>query len=81
MSTNKTIFLTNDNEHCYEELGNPQFEQSQGPDDLDVFVGYPIVLEMSKWNIEITTNDDHDLVVIIKPGTELHKLIKSIKDL
>ena len=64
MSTRSSIFLTNDNEHCYYELA----ENDE-----------PIYLEMSKQNIEIEINDDNDFVVRIKPNTELYKLISSIK--
>jgi len=59
MSTKSTIFLTNDNEHFYNEC----------LDDS-------IVLEFDKENIEILTNNDDDLVVSVKKGSELYDILK-----
>lgn len=73
MSTKSSLFLTQDNEHCYEECLNPHYEN-------DKFIGYTIVLEMSKKNINICTNDDEDLVIEIDPGSELYELIKMMKN-
>jgi hypothetical protein len=74
MSSLKTIFLTRDNEHCFVDMGewvsHPQNESEKG---------YPIILEMSKQNVSIEINNEHDLVISIKPGTELHDIFKQIK--
>lgn len=67
MSTKSSIFLTNDNEHCYVETN------SYTDDQMDIF------MEFSKKNIEIILNDDEDLVIKIKGGTEIHKIIGNIK--
>lgn len=36
-----------------------------------------IVMEFSKNNINILINDTDDLVIEIKPGTELHHILKT----
>lgn len=41
MSSRSTLFLTQDNEHCYEECNEPHFTANK-------FDGYTIVLEMEK---------------------------------
>lgn len=72
MSTRSTIFLTKDNEHCYHELGIPYFDENKQ------YIGTSIVLEMAKYNIEILINDNEDLVIEIKPGSELYKIFDSL---
>ncbi len=72
MSSRSSIFSTKDNEHCYEECNQPHYVG-------DKFIGNTIYLEMDKKNIEIDTNDGDDLIIEIKPGSELYELIKSIK--
>ncbi len=72
MSTKASIFLTQDNEHWYEETNKPHYNKEK-------FLGYTIFIEMDKKNIIIDTDDDTDLVIQIKPGSELYDLIKSIK--
>lgn len=74
MSSKSTIFLTKDNEHCYEETNEPYYD-----DYPNGFKGYAILLEMSKKNIDIIWNDDDDIGIKIAPGSDLYKLIKSIK--
>lgn len=74
MSTKSTLFLTEDNEHCYEDCAMPHYEG----DDLGKFKGYTIVLEMAKKNIRIIYNDDEDLIIEIDPGSELYNLIRRI---
>ena len=62
MSTKATIFLTEDNEHCYEEV-----------------IDDTIIMEFSKDNIKIICDDQLDLIIEIKKGSELYKLIKNYK--
>ena len=62
MSTKATIFLTEDNEHCYEEV-----------------IDETIIMEFSKDNIKIICDDELDLIIEIKKGSELYKLIKNYK--
>jgi|CXWK01.1.fsa_nt_gi hypothetical protein len=62
MSTKATIFLTEDNEHCYEEV-----------------IDDTIIMEFSKDNIKIICDDELDLIIEIKKGSELYKLIKNYK--
>lgn len=73
MSTKATIFLTNDNEHCYYEQTMPHNEPG-----TDNFIGDTIVFEMSKNNIRIVANDEESLIIEIDPGTELYNFIEKI---
>lgn len=74
MSTKSTIFLTNYNEHCYVELADyVKKVNGQGED-------HPIIFEMDKDNVEILTNSDQDLIVEIKPGTELYDKIMKMRE-
>lgn len=63
MSTKSTIFLTEDNEHCYEEL-----------------IDDTIIMEFSKDNIKIICDDESDLIIEIKKGSELYNVIKNYKN-
>lgn len=72
MSTKSTIFLTGDNEHCYEDTNDPRYRDGE-------WIGDVLTLEMSKANIKVVENTDHDLIVEILPGSELYDLIKSLK--
>ena len=71
MSTKSTIFLTNDNEHFYQELNDPHYKDGK-------WIGDTLVLEISQKNITIITNDDYDLVIKFNnPESEIYKeLIK-----
>ncbi len=74
MSTKASIFLTNDNEHCYEECSDPVTKEGK-------FKGYKIVLELDKKNIDILMNDSDNLVIQINdPDSEIYKLIMLLKD-
>ena len=61
MSTKSTIFLTEDNEHCYEEL-----------------IDDTIIMTFNKDNIKVICDDEIDLIIEIKKGTELYNIIKNI---
>ena len=71
MSVNTTIFLTSDNEHCYIDGGNKTYNK-------EGFIGNAIILEMSKSNIRIVTNNEEDLIIKIAPGTEIYNIIRNI---
>ena len=73
MSSKSSIFLTVDNEHCYDDCHEPHYKD-------DIFIGNTIYLEMSKENIEITSNNKEGLVIKIIPGSELYEMIKNIDD-
>lgn len=73
MSHKSSIFLTQDNEHCYFDGISPHFAGN-------VFLGYCIVMEMDKKNIEILCNDNENLVISIKPGSELYSHIRTINE-
>ena len=65
MSSKGTIFLTNDNEHCYEET----FEK-----DGDEF---RIYLEIKKENIkEFGYNEDDGLIIGIRGDSDIAKIIR-----
>lgn len=67
MSTKSTLFLTNNNEHFYQEGNKPCYKDGKR-------IGCTLVLEMSKENINILLNDDKDLVIeITNPESELYK--------
>lgn len=70
MSTKSTIFLTNDNEHCYYEGSLPHHNEN------GEYIGSTIVLEMSKKHTDLVTNDDEDIIVEIKPGNDLYDVFK-----
>lgn len=72
MSTKHSIFLTKDNEHCYLEMNEPFYEDSK-------FIGYTMVLEISKENVKIEHNGEDALVLEIHPNSELHKLLGSLR--
>ena len=78
MSSKSTLFLTKDNEHCYEECNSPQFKDT--PFEASNFIGYTIVIEISKKNVRIISNDDEDIILEIDPGSELYSLIKKMRD-
>lgn len=71
MSSRSTIFLTNDNEHCY-------LDGSYELNNQDEYVSNFIDLEMSKANIKVVIDDKNDLVVRIFKGSELYEKILSI---
>lgn len=71
MSVNTTIFLTSDNEHCYIDGNNKTYNE-------EGFIGNAIILEMSKSNISIVTNNEEDLIIEIAPGTEIYNIIRNI---
>lgn len=73
MSNKSSLFLTKDNEHCYTDCSEPNFKDGK-------HIGDTITLEMSKSNISIVANDNDDLIIEIKPGSELYELIKMMKN-
>ena len=73
MSSKGTLFLTKDNEHFYDECNEPHYTRK--PYTADNFIGYTVYLEMSKKNINIEVNDETDLIISIKPGSELYDLL------
>jgi hypothetical protein len=73
MSTKNSIFLTNDNEHCYTDCNQPHFKNGK-------FIGDTITLEMDKKNIKIICNTKEDLIIEVNPGSELYELIKLMKN-
>jgi len=73
MSSKSSLFLTKDNEHCYEDCNEPHYKDGK-------FIGDTITLEMDKKNIRIVANDDDDLIIEIDPGSELYDLIKMMRN-
>ena len=74
MSTKNSLFLTKDNEHCYADCSQPNYNERGD------YIGDTITLEIDKKNIEIITNDEDDLIIEIKPGSELYELIKTMNN-
>lgn len=74
MSSKSTIFLTEDNEHFYQDGNEPHYKDGE-------LIGYTLVLEMSKRNINILLNDNDDLVIeITNPESELYTYLMKMQD-
>lgn len=73
MGTKITKFLTNDNEHFYEETTESHYKNGEK-------IGNTLVLEMSKKNVSIIHNDDDDIIIEFKnPESEIYKLISNLE--
>lgn len=74
MSTRSTIFLTENNEHCYDECSERIFKNGQ-------HIGNAIVLELDKSHCEVIHNNETDLIIQFNdPDSQIYKLIASLKD-
>jgi hypothetical protein len=73
MSSKSSLFLTKDNEHCYTDCNEPNYKDGK-------YIGDTITLEFNKKNIEILANDDDDLIIEIKAGSELYELVKMMRN-
>jgi hypothetical protein len=71
MSTKSTIFLTNDNEHCYSEGSEPNFKDGK-------FIGNSIVMELDKSNIDIHEDKESVIITFKNPSSDIYKQINSI---
>ena len=72
MSSKATIFLTNDNEHCYFEC-NEQITTKEGKNKS------AIVVEFDKKNISVDYENETDLVLTINnPDSDLYKIFENI---
>lgn len=69
MSTKSTLFLTDDNEHCYYEHAGEKYDKDGN------FIGWEIEMEISKKNVEIFEDED-SVILTFKPGTDIYKYIK-----
>ena len=69
MSTKSSLFLTNDNEHCYYECLNAHYENEK-------FIGYDIFLEINKKNINEIDIDEDGVLLSLSPGSEIYSLIQ-----
>lgn len=73
MSTKSTIFLTEDNEHCYTDCNEPVTKDGK-------WIGDEMTMEISKENIRIDANDSQDLIITFtNPESEIYKLISKLK--
>jgi hypothetical protein len=74
MSTKATIFLTTDNEHCYEDCS----EKVKGRNGT---VNDAIYIEFDKANMEVIVDDKTDLIIrLTDPDSPIYKLIKSLQE-
>jgi hypothetical protein len=71
MSTKSSIFLTKDNEHCYFESSDPLIENGK-------WAGDTIYLEFDKKNAQIVIEDETDIIIKIKPKTEIHSIFSDL---
>ncbi len=69
MSTKSTIFLTDDNEHCYTDSTDPVTKDGE-------YIGDTITMELAQKNIRLAHMDFDVMVLEIDPGSELYELIK-----
>lgn len=74
MSTKSSLFLTKDDEHCYEETSEPKYNAD------GKFLGNTIYLEMDKRNMEVDTDCDEYIILKIPPGSELYDLVRMMKN-
>ena len=72
MSSKSSLFLTGDNEHCYEECNEQHYE--------DGLYSNTIYLEMLKKNIDFWEDDEY-IVIKIEPGSELYNMIQRMNDI
>lgn len=74
MSTKSTLFLTNDDEHFYQDLDDPHYRG-------DKWIGDTLVLEMNKKNINILFDGYEELIIeITNPESELYKHMMKMRD-
>lgn len=71
MSSKSTIFTTDDNEHWYLDCSEPNFKNKE-------YIGDSLTLEFSKENIEVLINNEEDLVIEVKAGSNLYNIIKDM---
>lgn len=69
MSTKSTLFLTQDNEHCYSDCSISEY------DETGKWIGDPITIEFDNKNLVESYIDEDCTVVVIRPNTEIHKLV------
>lgn len=79
MSSKSTIFLTRDNEHCFEECNEPHYD-GKGIEPEN-FKGYTICLEIDRKNIDDYYQDEDSIVIYFdNPDSEIYKKILSLKE-
>lgn len=72
MSTKSTIYLTHDNEHCYDDCVDYIKDKNNK-------LHNKITIEFDKRNIEIVCNDESDLIIeITNPDSDLYKLFNNL---
>lgn len=75
MSAHRTIFLTENNEHCYDDCLEARYDRH------NVYKGNAIVLELDKSHCEVIHNNETDLIIQFNdPDSQIYKLIASLKD-
>lgn len=67
MSTQATIFLTDDNEHCYQETNEYDGDE------------FRIYLEINEKNITYVKHDEYGLVIGIKGDSQIAKEIAPLR--
>lgn len=74
MSTRSTLFLTNDNEHWYDDCNCPHY------DEKGKFIGYTLTCEISKKNIQNFHEDETDIWFEVEPGSHLYYALMRTKE-
>lgn len=71
MSTKTSIIYTDDNEHIYTECSSQE--------KINGILYDEIIMEFDKKNIIVYVEDDENLIIGIKPGSDLYfKLLKKL---
>ena len=73
MSTKSTVFLTEDDEHCYTDCSMPVINSNKE------YVGDELILEIDLKNIDIHKDSDTLTLYFKNPTSEIYKKIKSIE--
>lgn len=74
MSSRSSLFLTLDNEHCYEECNSLIYNGKQ-------FKGYEIVLEIDPKNGTCDIDGQGNISIYLNnPDSKIYKLIMFLKD-
>lgn len=74
MSTKSSLFLTRDNEHWYEETSAPCFDKDNN------YLGDTIIVEFDKLNAVVLNNDEQDIALKLRAGTEIHSIISQFNE-
>lgn len=73
MSTKNTVFLTEDDEHCYTDCAMPVINENKE------YIGDELILEIDLKNCTIHKDQTTLTVYLNNPNSEIYKKIKSLE--